>query len=353
MTTRKTIATTGLELKEVASLIGGELLGDESPIIKDVASTKDAGAGDITFATCKRTLSAACKSRASAIIAPLGSEAVEGKTLLLVEKPALAFALVVDLIRPLIHLASGIDAQASIDPTAVIGKAASIGACVVIESNVTIGKDAVIYPGVFIGKDCSVAEGAVIYPNVSIMEKTIIGKNVTIHAGSVIGSDGFGYTKDNAKYLKIPQRGHVVICDDVEIGANVTIDRATIGATTIGRGTKIDNLVQIAHNVIIGEDTVIIAQVGISGSTKIGNRVIIAGQSGLAGHIVVVDDCVIGAKAGVTGNIKEKGIYSGFPLMAHQKWLRTQGAVNKLLDMRKKINELEKRLEKIETSQSK
>jgi len=335
-------------IKEIASLIGAELLGDESLSVSDVASIEDAGAFDITFAATKRHLNAACKSLAAAIIAPAGSREVPGKTLLLVKNPQQAFASVIDLMRPLHHPAPGIDATSSIKGSATIGENVSIGAHVVIEEGVTIARGVVIYPGAYIGRGCSIGEGSIIYPNVSIMEDTIVGKNVIIHPSAVIGSDGFGYARVEARNIKIPQRGRVVIGDEVEIGAGATIDRATIGETRIGRGTKIDNLVQVAHNVTIGEDSLIVAQVGISGSTKIGRRVTIAGQSGLAGHIEIADDCIIGARSGVTGNVKERGIYTGYPLMPHPRWLRTQGAASKLPEMRRRLIEAETRLRQIE-----
>lgn len=340
-------------IKEIASLIEAVILGDEELRVSDVASIEDAGPGDITFAVTRPNLKAARDGNAAAIIVPAGTLAIEGKTLLLVSDPTLAFAAVINLMRPIEHPAPGINDGASVDPKAAVGEGSSIGARAVIESGVTIGKNVIIYPGVYVGKAVSIEDGTIVYPNVSIMSDTVIGRNVIIHAGTVIGSDGFGYTRVGAKSVKIPQRGRVVISDDVEIGAGVTIDRATLGETRIGRGVKIDNLVQIAHNVTIGEDSVIVAQVGISGSTKIGSRVTIAGQSGLAGHIKVADDCIIGARSGVTGNIKEPGIYTGYPLMPHPQWLRTQGATSKLPEMRKKVKELEERLRKIEASESK
>ncbi len=341
MTKNKTI-------KEIASLIGAELLGDEKLCVNDVASIEDAGPEDITFAASRRNFTGATTSRAAAIIVPKGSPEVEGKTLLLVENPTCAFAAVMDLMRPLDHPGPGIDSAASIKDTAAIAEDASIGAFTVIEDNAEIAAGVIIYPGVYIGKNCTIGAKTIIYPNVSIMEDSIIGSKVIIHPSAVIGSDGYGYARVETKNIKIPQRGRVVIGDEVEIGAGTTIDRATIGETIIGRGTKIDNLTQIAHNVTIGEDSLIVAQVGISGSTKVGSRVTIAGQSGLAGHIEVADDCIIGARSGVTGNLKERGIYTGYPLMPHSKWLRAQGAAARLPELRKKLLETEARLYKLE-----
>lgn len=341
MTKNKTI-------KEIASLIGAELCGDAKLCVNDVASIEGAGPEDITFAASKRNFTAATASLAAAIIVPTGSPEVEGKTLLLVKDPTCAFAAVIDLMRPLIHPSPGIDSSASIKKTATIAADSSIGPLAVIEDNAKIAAGVIIYPGVYIGKNCTIGEETIIYPNVTIMEDTIVGSKVIIHPSTVIGSDGYGYTRVGTKQIKIPQRGRVVIGDDVEIGAGTTIDRATVGETIIGRGTKIDNLTQIAHNVTIGEDSLVVAQVGISGSTKVGSRVTIAGQSGLAGHIEVADDCIIGARSGVTGNITERGIYTGYPLMPHSRWLRTQGAAAKLPEMRKKLLETEARLIKLE-----
>ncbi len=211
-----------------------------------------------------------------------------------------------------------------------------------------IGDNTTIYPNCFIGEQVKIGQGTLLYANVSVREQCVIGSRVIIHAGAVIGSDGFGFAKDGAKYFKIPQVGIVQIDDDVEIGANVTIDRAATGTTWIQRGTKIDNLVQVAHNVVIGQDSAIVAQVGISGSTIIGNRVIMGGQAATVGHITIGNDVMVGARGGVSADVPAKQIVSGAPHMPHRTWLRAMRAFEKLPEMRKTITELERRIAQLE-----
>ena len=233
-------------------------------------------------------------------------------------------------------------------PGAKIGKGVSIQSFCVVEDGSEIGDGTVLYPGVCIGKGALVGAGCVLYQGVVIREGCRIGDNVIIHCNSVVGSDGFGYARDGAKYVKVPQRGIVILADDVELGACVTVDRATIGETVIGRGTKIDNLVQIAHNVKIGEDTVIVAQAGIAGSTRVGSRAQLGGQVGVAGHITIGDEVGVGAQSGVTGDLPSRGVFSGMPAIPHGEWLRAAVVFPKLPELKKKIAELEKRLAELE-----
>jgi UDP-3-O-[3-hydroxymyristoyl] glucosamine N-acyltransferase len=205
-----------------------------------------------------------------------------------------------------------------------------------------------LYPGVYVGEDSSVGEDSVLHPNVSIYPRTIIGKRVILHSGVVVGSDGFGYAKEGKKNVKIPQVGSVEIEDDVEIGANTTIDRAALGKTIIRRGVKIDNLVQVAHNVVIGEDSIIVAQVGISGSTKIGSNVTLAGQVGVVGHIEIGDNVMVGAQSGVAHELPPNQAYTGSPALPHREFLRVVTVIPKLPEMRKTLIDIEKRLIKIE-----
>jgi UDP-3-O-[3-hydroxymyristoyl] glucosamine N-acyltransferase len=211
-----------------------------------------------------------------------------------------------------------------------------------------IGDRAVLYPGVYLGESVQVGEESVLYPNVVIMDRCVVGKRVILHPGAVIGSDGFGFARDGAKFVKIPQVGIVVIEDDVEIGANCAVDRAAMGKTWIKRGVKTDNLIQIGHNVTVGEDTIIVAQVGIAGSTEIGNRVALGGQVGVVGHIKVGDGAMIGAQAGVGQDVAPGQILSGSPAFPHREWLRAQAAFQKLPEMKKALGELEKRMKQIE-----
>ena len=212
-----------------------------------------------------------------------------------------------------------------------------------------IGDRVILYPGVYVGEDSSIGEESVLYPNVSIYPGTVIGKRVILHSGVVVGSDGFGYVKDGKKNVKIPQVGKVEIEDDVEIGANTTIDRATLGKTIIRRGVKIDNLVQVAHNVVIGEDSIIVAQVGIAGSTKIGSNVTLGGQVGVADHVEIGDNVMVGAQSGVRSDLAANAsLYRDVLRLPHREFLRVANVFPKLPEMRKTLIEIEKRLKKIE-----
>ena len=267
------------------------------------------------------------------------------------KNPYLAFAKILRFLflpgapEPLISNNAIIKEGAKVDRTARIEE------FVYIERGATIGKQTRIMPFVYIGENVKIGDNCIIYPNVTIRENCVIGNNVIIHSGSVIGSDGFGYADtEKGEHLKIPQIGNVIIEDDVEIGACVTIDRAALESTIIKKGTKIDNLVQIGHNVVVGENSILVAQTGISGSTKLGKNVILAGQTGIAGHLTIVDNVTITAKSGVGSSIKKPGVYSGIPVYDHKDWLKSSAVMPKLYEMYKKIKELEKRLEEIENA---
>jgi len=333
-------------LEELAALAGGSVKGDGKAVITGFASLEDAGPGDIAFAAEKKYFNLAKASKASAVIAASEIEGVEN--LLLARNPQLAFVKVVEALSPDDRPSPGVSARADVHPGAKIGKGVSIQSFCVVEDGAEIGDGTVLYPGVCIGKGARVGFGCVIYQGVVVREGCVVGNNVIIHCNSVVGSDGFGYAREGARYVKVPQRGIVKIGDDVELGACVTVDRATLGETVIGRGTKIDNLVQIAHNVKIGEDTVIVAQAGIAGSTKIGSRSQIGGQVGVAGHITIGDEVGVGAQSGVTGSLPSRGVFSGMPAIPHGEWLRAAALFSKLPELKKRISELEKRLLELE-----
>ncbi len=337
-----------LRLEELARLVGGRLRGDGSKVITGAGSIKEAGPGDITFLAGKRYVKELDGCRAGALILSDERLAPHGVDLVLVDNPHLAFAKVLEVLRPLEHPRPGIDPMASVHTDAVVGDSVYVGAFSVIEKGARVGDGAVIYPSVYVGRDVEIGGRTVLYPGVRIMDGCRVGRRVIIHCNAVIGSDGFGYAKEGKGYYKIPQRGIVRIEDDVEIGASTTIDRATTGETIIGRGTKIDNLVQIAHNVKIGEDTVIVAQVGISGSTEVGSRVTLAGQVGVVGHIRIGDDTVVGAQSGVSRGLPEGGAFTGTPAMPHGEWLRAQALYSKLPELKKRLDELERRLKALE-----
>jgi UDP-3-O-[3-hydroxymyristoyl] glucosamine N-acyltransferase len=291
-------------LQELAALSGGELTGDPAQVISGAASLMEATAGEITFFADPRYAPLLRKTRASAIFVPPDFSEAISLARIRVANPAKAFEQVVLKLAPEpIKFAAGVHRTAIVEGTAKLGAGVSVQPHAVIEAGVILGDNTVVGAGCFIGRDSTIGPGALIYPNVTIRERSVIGARVIIHSGAVIGADGFGFEMVEGRYTKIPQVGFVQIDDDVEIGANTTIDRARFGRTWIQRGVKIDNLVQVAHNVVIGEDTAIAAQAGMAGSVRIGRHVVIAGQAGLVGHVEVSDRAVIGAQTGVTKSI--------------------------------------------------
>ena len=346
-------------LKELAGLVDGEVSGDGNIVITGVAGIDNAKDGEITFIANTKYAAGISNTKASAIIISpdvkvqggLSAAAQAGKNFLYVKNPYLVFAKVLTIFNPPAVPPAGIHPESYVHQTASIGSSVSIYPHVYIAEDAVIGDKVVLYPGVFIGKGVSIGDETIVYSNVSVREGCSIGKRVMIHCNAVVGSDGFGFAKDGARYHKIPQCGIVRIEDDVEIGACVTIDRATLGETIIKRGTKIDNLVHIAHNVSIGEDSVVLAHVGIAGSTKVGNRVTLAGQVGVKDHIEIGDDAIIGSQSGAAQDIPAKGVFTGTPAIPHREWLKAQNIFAKLPEMRKMLMELEKRVKEIEEAE--
>jgi UDP-3-O-[3-hydroxymyristoyl] glucosamine N-acyltransferase len=336
-------------LKELAEFVGGIVIGDDEVEISGVAAIEVALPGEITFIAQPKYLPKLAETKASAVIV---SKEISSspKPLLCVSNPYLAFAKILALFSQKPYQPKGIDSHAWVSPSVQLGQEITIYPFVFIGDHCRIGDRVTIFPGVYVGEHSSIGEESVLYSNVSIYPETVIGKRVILHSGVVVGADGFGYVKEGKKNVKIPQIGKVEIEDDVEIGANTTIDRATLGKTIIRRGVKIDNLVQVAHNVVIGEDSIIVAQVGIAGSTKIGSNVILAGQVGLADHIEIGDNVMVGAQSGVGHDLASNQAYSGSPAFPHRGWLRASTVFPKLPEMRKTLIEIEKRLTKIEES---
>ncbi len=332
-----------LTTAEIAKLLAGEVLGDANATLTGFAMIDKAKAGDLTFAETPEYFAAAEASAATAIIA--GNDVTSTKkTVIRVANPRLAFAKALAVFFPEPKFAAGIHpsavvaASAQVDPTAHIGPHCTIG------ERVKIGANCVLQSGNSVGDDSVLGDETNLFPNATIYSRTQIGKRVRIHAGAVIGSDGFGYVFDTSFHRKVPQIGNVILGDDVEIGANTTVDRAALGSTSIGKGTKIDNLVQVGHNVEIGEHCIFCAQVGISGSTKIGSYTVMAGQAGLAGHLKIGNKVTIGSKSGVMHNIPDGEQWLGIPAQPDKQAKRVMIAMQRLPDLFKKIAAWEKKL---------
>jgi UDP-3-O-[3-hydroxymyristoyl] glucosamine N-acyltransferase len=343
------------KLHEINNLINGKLYGNGDIDIYAVSGIKEAEKGDITFVSNSRYQKEALKTKASAIIAQNRLKC-NGSALIQIDNPYLAFLKVQELFesKKRESISWGVDETAILGDNVKLGELVSIQAYSVIEDDVEIGDGTVIGPLVHVGRASRIGKDCLIYSHVAVREDTEIGDRVIVHNGVKIGSDGFGFATEDGKHQKIPQLGRVVIEDDVEIGANTTIDRARMknAVTLIKRGTKIDNLVQIAHNVEIGEDCLIVAQVGIAGSAKIGDRCTIAGQAGVCGHIEIGDDTLVYGKAGVTKNQESGAQISGFPAVSHLEDLRTQASLRKLPSVLSRLSELEKELAELKEKQT-
>ncbi|TAN42280.1 MAG: UDP-3-O-(3-hydroxymyristoyl)glucosamine N-acyltransferase [Nitrospirae bacterium] len=341
-----------MKLSEFADRVQGTITGDPATEITGVSGIEGAGPGDITFMASSKFLKQLRLSAASCVIV---KENVADLAIpqLRVENPYFAFAKALEYFYPRTEAAPLATDRALIAADVVLGRNVTVFPLAYISEGASIGDGTVIYPGVFIGRNVRIGRDCIIHPQVTIREECTLADRVIIHAGSVIGSDGFGYVFEKGEHYKIPQVGRVEIGDDVEIGSNVSIDRATLGSTVIGRGTKIDNLVQIAHNVLIGEDCIIVSQVGISGSCSIGSHVTIAGQAGLADHTTIDPEVIIGARAATMGGHVTKGFYLGAPVAPHREFMKAQSFFLKLPEMNKKMKDLEERLSTLEKENKK
>ncbi len=340
-----------INVSDIADKIGAKLIGDSSVEIKDISPIQNSHEGHLTFISNKKYTKYLSTTKASAVIIGMDCdvEKIKGKTFLQVKNPYFAFSNVVKMFYPDKRLIEkGIHLSAIIGEKTDLGTEVSLGAHAVIGRRCAIGDRTVIMPGVVVGDGVKIGADCKIYSNVSIRENVIIKNRVIIHNGTVIGSDGFGFAFEGGKYHKIPQIGTVVIEDDVEIGANTCIDRAALGQTVISRGTKIDNLIQIAHNCKIGEDCVVASQAGISGSTVIGNRVQIGGQAGFVGHITIGDGAIIAAQSGVTKSIDSGKFVYGTPANDYKKEFRIHAALRRLPELLKEIVTIKKRIKKLE-----
>jgi len=338
-----------LTLGEICRRAGGDLDGDPDLPIHGVAKIEEAREGELTFIANPKYLKYLSQTRASAVIVPKNAPPAPPHSLIRCDNPYFVFMKALVLFNPPEELyGRGIHPAAVVGKDAELGKDVSVGPHAVIGEKCSIGDGTVLAAGVFVGKGASIGRQCTLHPHVSVREKVIIGDRVIIHNGAVIGSDGFGFVPENGVYHKIPQVGTVVIEDDVEIGANVTIDRATLGETRIRKGAKLDNLIQVAHNCTVGEHTVIAAQTGMAGSTTIGNNVRIAGQVGFAGHMSVGDRAVVGAQAGVVKDVQPGEMVSGYPARPHREELRREAASARMPEMLQEIRLLKKKLSELE-----
>jgi UDP-3-O-[3-hydroxymyristoyl] glucosamine N-acyltransferase len=333
-------------VRQIADQAGGTVVGNDRVIITGIASLAEACPGQISFFADPRFKELLKTTKASAILIAEPSAGFEGSQVI-VRNPALAYAKVAALFAPPPRFV-GVSEKAFIADSAVIGKRVSIYPMAYVGDDAVIGDQVILFPGVFVGDRVKIGNSTVLYPNVTVMDDCVIGNEVIIHAGTVIGSDGFGFVRDGTVNVKIPQMGIVQIDDHVELGANNCIDRAALGKTWIKRGVKTDNLVQIAHNVVIGEDTVLVAQAAIGGSVFIGNQVVIGGQVAIRDHLRVEDRAMIGSQSGVAKSLGPGEIVSGSPAIPHRLWLKTSALIPRLPDFVARLRRLEKRLDDLE-----
>jgi UDP-3-O-[3-hydroxymyristoyl] glucosamine N-acyltransferase len=337
-----------IALSKIAALVNGNITGDAEKMISGAAPFELADEDQIAVAASAKFLKKIGDCAAGAILVPRDFTA-DARNLLQVDNPMVAFAKIMQYFHPPAQPPAGIHPGAVVGPAFKYGQNVTVGPQVAIGRQVTVGDRVWLHPGVVVGDEVVIGDDVTIYPNVTIQARCVVGNRVTINAGTVIGSDGFGFAPDGKCYHKIPHTGIVQIDDDVEIGANNAIDRGTFGKTYIGRGVKTDNLVHIAHNVIVGENTVLIAQVGIAGSARIGKNAIIAGQAGIAGHLTIGDGATVGPQTGVGKPVPDGQIVSsGIPEMPHRIWLRVQRLIPKLPEFSKRLAGLEKKLKHLE-----
>lgn len=343
-----------LTVEQIASIISGQVEGRNDIVISNLAKIESAGEGELAFLANPKYTHYLYSTKASAIIVSNKLELQEpvSSTLIRVADPYASFAKMLSVFQNKVEK-TGISSMAFTGSDVKLGEDVYLGPFACIGDNVTIGNRVKIYPNAYVGDNCVIGDDTIIYAGVNVYNDVKIGARCILHSGCVIGADGFGFARQqDGHYEKVPQTGTVVLCDDVEIGANTTIDRATMGATVINKGVKLDNQVVIAHNVEVGADTVMAAQCGVSGSTKVGNGCTFGGQVGIAGHIQIADNVTVGAQSGVAQSIKEEGqAFFGTPVMPLRECQRTYIHIRHLDDLVKQLNDVEKRLKNLEQSE--
>ncbi len=342
-------------VEQIASFLHGEVIGDGSIKVSNLSKIDDGKPGTLSFLANSKYTHHIYETKASAVLVRRDfiPEQEVKTTLIKVDDPYACLALLLNMVdqatRP---QKSGIEENVYIADSATLGEDVYVGAFAYIANNASIGSNTKIYPQAYIGDNVKIGTNCIIYPGVKIYHNCVIGNNVIIHAGTVIGSDGFGFAPQNGEYVKIAQIGNVIIEDNVEIGSNTSIDRATMGSTVVKRGAKLDNLIQVAHNVEIGESTVMAAQVGVAGSTKVGKHCMIGGQVGFAGHITIGDNVNIGAQSGIPNNVEAKSNLLGYPAIPIKEFARQVVLVKRLPEINSSIKELQKEIEKLKSQLS-
>ncbi len=337
-------------LEELAAFIGGEVLGDPSLVISGVSGLSEAGPSQLSFYGNARYRQQLLATKAAAVLINGEAPPRADLTYVRVGNPHLAFAKISSLFHPGPTFEPGVHAGAFVHPTAQVDPSATLMHGAVVEAGAQVGARTVLFPNAYVGAQARVGHGCLLYPGAVVRERCLIGDRVVLHANSVVGADGFGFALDLEKpeHFKIPQAGIVRIEDDVELGACSCVDRATLGETVIGRGTKIDNLVQIAHNVRVGPLSILCAQVGVSGSTELGQGVVLAGQVGVVGHVRLGDMVKVGAQSGVSNSVPDGQAVSGSPAVEHKTWLKSSAVVGQLPELVKELRQLRKRVEALE-----
>ena len=331
-------------LARVAETVGGRVAGDPSLRLTGVQGLAEAGPTDLSWVAEERLLRQAAESRAGALLVP-SEELAAGKPAVVCAHPGLALAAWLAVWRPPARPSPGVSKGARVHPSAKLGKGVAIAAGATVEAGAVVGDRTVLSAGSFVGRDAFLGEDCFLHPHAAVLERCRVGARGILHAGAVVGSDGFGYLWDGARHRKVPQLGIVRVEEDVEIGANAAIDRATLGETLIGRGTKIDNLVQVGHNVVVGEHSLLCGQAGVAGSARIGRRVTLAGQVGVSDHVVLGDGVIATGQAGIVrgANIEAGAVISGMPAQRHRDFLRSAAWYARLPELAKRVERLEAR----------
>ena len=336
--------------QQIAALLGGKVTGDANRKVWDVGSIESAHEGQLSFLCDAKYLPYLSQTAASVVLMTdsIPFDGTTNATIIRVENARAAMGQLLALVAKALNPAKqGIEQPSFIAEGVIVPEDAYVGAFAYIGKNVQLGKGVQIYPHTYVGDNVKIGDNTILYSGVKVYYNCVVGKDCILHAGVVVGSDGFGFEPDaHGINQKLPQIGNVIIEDDVEIGANTTVDRAMMGSTIIRRNAKIDNLVQVAHNVEVGESTFLCAQVGIAGSSKVGKHCILAGQVGVAGHLEIADNCVFGAQSGIPSNVRKSGMYQGSPVIDAMNWRRSVVGFKQLPEMMKRLQALEKKLEK-------